>query len=62
MDEKTLQIVAAILTAGFAVDKNFDRVERLCDAYLETMKQLRYMEQQKAIPVPRGRRARAARR
>jgi len=61
MDEKHLQLVAAILTVGYAWDKQFDRVERLCDAYVEVMNQLRYLEQQKIVPVPRGRRARAAR-
>lgn len=61
MDEKQLQVVAAILTVGYAQGKQFDRAERLCDAYIEIMNQLRYLEQHKAIPVPRGRRARAAR-
>lgn len=61
MDEKQLQVVAAILTVGYAWDKQFDRVERLCDAYVEVMNQLRYLEQQKVVPVPKGRRAQAPR-
>jgi len=52
MDEKHLQLVAAILTVGYAWDKQFDRVERLCDAYVEVMNQLRYLEQEMGRFIP----------
>lgn len=61
MDEKQMQLVGAILTIGYAWGKQFDRVERLCDAYIEIMNQLRYLEQRKMVPVPRGKKARGAR-